>query len=81
MRLIAQRRGGEMAINDHAEKIGQLTFGRSPRGQVAQGKCVKCERFILETPFTDALSVKEFSISGLCQVCQDEFFGTGEDND
>ena len=26
------------------------------------------------TGFTDALSVKEFSISGICQTCQDSLF-------
>jgi len=38
--------------------------------------CVSCN-----TPafsFRDDLSKKEFSISGLCQICQDEVFGTEE---
>ena len=26
------------------------------------------------TEFTDGLSLKEYTISGLCQVCQDNFF-------
>ena len=29
--------------------------------------------------FRDALSAKEYRISGLCQGCQDKFFGTGEE--
>lgn len=29
--------------------------------------------------FRDALSAKEFTISGLCQECQDLVFGTGDD--
>jgi hypothetical protein len=28
--------------------------------------------------FRDALSQREYTISGLCQNCQDEVFGTGE---
>ena len=38
--------------------------------------CVSCK-----TPafyFRDDLSKKEFSISGLCQICQDDVFGTEE---
>jgi hypothetical protein len=34
--------------------------------------CVSCNRPALI--FTDALSEKEFTISGLCQSCQDEVF-------
>lgn len=50
---------------------------------VENGKCPFCAKAIdgqLGTPngFRDALSLREFGISGLCQKCQDEFFGTGE---
>lgn len=27
--------------------------------------------------FEDAISAKEFTLSGTCQVCQDNFFGSG----
>lgn len=37
---------------------------------------IGCGRVIdPETEFRDALSVKEYRISGLCQKCQDTFFG------
>ena len=39
--------------------------------------CVNCRSVI--TCFRDRLSKKEFYISGLCQECQDIFFGTDED--
>jgi hypothetical protein len=29
--------------------------------------------------FRDALSKREYQISGLCQKCQDEMFGSDED--
>lgn len=42
--------------------------------------CVKppfgCGKSI--TPFRDALSEKEYRISGLCQECQDLFFGSNQ---
>ena len=38
--------------------------------------CVICGMPAIE--FNDQLSLKEYSISGLCQICQDKTFGTGE---
>ncbi len=73
---VAQRAGGiDMAINDQAEKIGQIAFGGSPRARAAISQCVKCEKQVTHEQFTDALSIKEYGISGLCQSCQDEIFG------
>lgn len=44
---------------------------------VAHGFCPFCEREVKDEEFRDDLSRKEYSISGLCQQCQDEMFGTG----
>lgn len=42
-----------------------------------QGRCSKCaKQHTFE--FTDDLSFKEYTISGLCQECQDDFFGPPE---
>jgi hypothetical protein len=48
---------------------------------VKAGRCPFCKQQILGIPeeFTDALSFKEFTISGLCQKCQDEMFGGAGD--
>lgn len=43
-----------------------------------EGKCPTCAQPVGE--FRNALSRKEFSISGMCQRCQDSVFGTGEDD-
>lgn len=40
---------------------------------IDSGKCPFCKKEVGE--FRDALSRKEFSISGLCQKCQDKVFG------
>lgn len=37
--------------------------------------CPFCDVAIKDVLFRDSLSLKEFAISGLCQNCQDEFFG------
>ena len=42
---------------------------------VTDGKCPFCRNFIVRGSFRDALSEREFKISGLCQSCQDEMFG------
>ena len=43
------------------------------RERMAAGVCAFCQKPI--TGFRDALSEKEYQISGLCQKCQDKVFG------
>lgn len=43
---------------------------------VESGKCPFCKsRKTKKDDFRDENSYKEFQISGLCQKCQDDFFG------
>jgi hypothetical protein len=42
------------------------------------GDCPFCKKKVYEKDFKDALSKKEYGISGLCQVCQDSVFGGEE---
>lgn len=45
-------------------------------GKVEKGQCPFCGTDkINEEDFRDKKSRKEYSISGLCQACQDETFG------
>lgn len=39
------------------------------------GLCPFCNKPVNQEDFRDALSRREFEISGLCQKCQDKFFG------
>jgi hypothetical protein len=52
-------------------------FGHDRRSLIKQDQCVPppigCGQ--AATEFRNAISAKEFSISGLCQKCQDSFFG------
>jgi len=50
--------------------------GISPKQAVQNGICAVCKKEANE--FTDALSVTEYAISGLCQRCQDEIFDEPE---
>jgi hypothetical protein len=43
--------------------------------EIKIGNCPLCHKKIISGSFRDALSAKEFQISGLCQRCQDEMFG------
>lgn len=47
--------------------------GVNRRQTIQQDTCVGCKE--PATEFRDALSRKEYSISGFCQKCQDEVFG------
>ncbi len=58
------------------EETALAAFGRSPSLAKAAGQCVKCGfPHNLRSDFRDALSHKEYGISGLCQTCQDGIFG------
>lgn len=43
-----------------------------------EGKCPFCGQIPQLEDFKNELSLKEFKISGLCQKCQDEFYGKGD---
>ena len=40
-----------------------------------EGKCAICAEIINQDDFKDSISLLEYSISGLCQKCQDEIWG------
>lgn len=43
--------------------------------KIKGGKCPTCGEPINIADFKDALSIKEFNISKMCQKCQDSVFG------
>jgi hypothetical protein len=53
------------------EQFLEKTFGRTTA--IKTGTCVSCKG--PASHFRDAISKKEFTISGLCQACQDDTFG------
>jgi hypothetical protein len=56
------------------EKFLTDFFGKDRRIYIADDVCVDCGE--PAEHFRDELSRKEYTISGLCQICQDNFFGT-----
>ncbi len=55
------------------EDLGQVLFGRSRQVAADNQLCVVCGSDA--NFFRDDLSRKEFSISRMCQSCQDKTFG------
>ena len=51
-------------------------FGKEVE-KVEQERCPFCGRQVKMEEFRDALSRKEFQMSGLCQACQDKIFSIG----
>ena len=61
-------------IQKFIDDFAQRTFGRVTNDPV----CVTCGSVKIEAEdFRDDLSRKEFSISHMCQECQDSVFGGG----
>lgn len=42
--------------------------------KVSEGLCPFCGKKIKQEDFRDSISMKEYTISGLCQKCQDNIF-------
>ena len=55
------------------DEIAEHAFGRNRSLAIAGKGCVNCGKPAGE--FRDEISRREFNISGLCQTCQDLFFG------
>ena len=64
-------------MDEVKDEMSFALFGRSRGVALAVGQCVKCGQYDLE--FRDEISRKEYSISALCQCCQDGIFGVEED--
>ena len=49
---------------------------------ITTGVCVTCDTTgITSKSFRNAMSVKEYRISGMCQPCQDSVFGVHKNDD
>jgi hypothetical protein len=62
------------ALDTFKEETAFRLFGRSRTLAIAGNGCVKCGESAVD--FRDEISRKEFGISGFCQSCQDDIFGT-----
>jgi len=62
-------------LEQYQEEISMMFFGRSVSLAKAGNQCVCCGKSATE--FRDDISKREWSISCLCQRCQDELFVDG----
>lgn len=60
-------------MQDFLDSIAKETFGRSRTESIEADTCVDCGG--PATEFKDQLSRKEYTISGMCQECQDKIWG------
>ena len=58
------------------DAMGISYFGNTRTESLLAKKCISCNEDV--TAFRSELSAKEYTISGLCQVCQDGVFGGAE---
>jgi len=61
------------------DNLSELAYGRSASNSIKMDVCVACGKPAVE--FADEVSRREFSISGLCQKCQDVVFAPPEDEE
>ena len=64
--------------------LSEIIFNGKDRATVIkEGKCLTCDEAhdLKATSFRDDISRKEYSISGMCQCCQDDVFGVSDEDD
>ncbi|MCK9508569.1 MAG: hypothetical protein M0Q54_09025 [Pigmentiphaga sp.] len=63
-------------IEQFLDEVSRDMFGRTRTTSIQNNTCVMCGKNAAN--FRDELSKKEFTISGICQKCQDEIFTEDE---
>ena len=61
------------ALTSMIDEITRTVFGVSRTASILDDACVTCGKDA--STFNDDISRKEFTISGMCQDCQDSVFG------
>jgi len=71
--------------SDKAPSIDAMltsVFGVDRVKTISGGTCVSCDaEGIIASSFSDDLSRKEYSISGMCQSCQNDIFGLSDEDE
>jgi len=69
-------------INGELDLLSQIIWnGKDRRTCIEEGICLTCDesKGLKATSFRDDISRKEYSISAMCQSCQDDIFGVSDD--
>jgi hypothetical protein len=67
------------SLRNTLDHTTRLTYGREASTSIENDICVSCGAPAVE--FSDEISKREFSISGLCQKCQDVVFAPDEEDE
>ncbi len=63
--------------SDQINDLLSSLMGKSRTTTIQTGGCMTCDKTgLTETSFRNDISRKEYTISGMCQACQDDVFGT-----
>ena len=60
---------------EQIDDLFKSLYGVDRRTAIMERTGVSCGAEVSENGFRDDVSLREFHISGLCQVCQDKVFG------
>ena len=61
--------------SEQIDDLFKSLYGVDRKTSIINRTCVSCGAEVSEEGFRDEVSLREFHISGLCQVCQDKVFG------
>ena len=61
--------------SEQIDDLFKSLYGVDRKTSIVEKTCVSCDEEVTEQGFRDDISLREFHISGLCQVCQDKVFG------
>ncbi len=63
--------------NPVLDAVTSELMGKDRRTTIGNGGCMTCDKAynLTAEDFRDALSIREYQISGMCQECQDSVFG------
>ena len=64
--------------SEQIDDLFKSLYGVDRKTSIVEKTCVSCSNEVTEDGFRDDISLREFHISGLCQVCQDKVFGFEE---
>lgn len=65
--------GKAPGISQALETLSEQSFGRTRTQSIIDDICVMCGEDAKD--FRDDVSRREYTISGMCQICQDVVFG------
>ena len=67
-----------MSRSPEMQKMMDTMFPEQTK-RIRENKCPTCGESVEFDSFKDALSRREYAISGMCQKCQDKVFGDAEE--